>query len=345
VTRARLRRDLAIGLAVGTLIAILALRFPFGLIPGDAFTYLAAGERLNAGHALYGLAPGDRPIHLEPPYWTVPLLTPPIIGVLWRPLAAFLGEPAVGIWWIAHIISVTAAFILVARRRPVIASAALVILAFPFAYELSVGNLNGFILLGLVLTWRESAAGRERATGLLSGLLASFKVTPALLVWWLVTSRRWQATGWAIATGLVILAVSLVGAGMAAHFDYLEIVRSKAGTAPYPASLGGIAAFLGVRSEIADLLPVTALVVGTAGIWLLRHRRDRAFQLAVVTVILGSPAVSISWYVLLFATLAPLAWPVPRPTGLTGAAAEEVRARGRGGGLIVLGRRFRELRG
>src|SRR5688572_26142730 len=100
MTRSRLVGDASVALAVGTLLAIVALRFPFGLIPGDAFTYLAAGERLNAGHILYGLSPGDRPIHVEPPYWTVPLVTPPIIGVVWRPPAAFIGEPAIGVWWL-----------------------------------------------------------------------------------------------------------------------------------------------------------------------------------------------------------------------------------------------------
>jgi hypothetical protein len=345
VTRARLVGNLSIGLAVGTLLAIVALRFPFGLIPGDAFTYLAAGERLNAGHVLYGLSPGDRPMPVEPPYWTVPLMSPPIIGVVWRPLAAFVGEPAVGLWWILHIISVTTAFILIARRRPVLASAALLILAFPFAYELSVGNLNGFILLGLVLVWRESVRGRERPTGVLSGVLASFKVTPALLVWWLVTARRWLAVRWAVATGLVILGVSLLGAGIGAHLDYLEVMRSKAASAPYPASIGGIAAFLGVRSDVADLLPLTALLAGTVGIWLLRHRPDRAFQLAVVTMVVGSPTVSISWYGLMLATLAPLAWPLPESRAATVAMPADVRVGADGGPLGMLGRRLRQLRG
>src|SRR6476646_7188903 len=37
-------------------------------VPGsDAWNYLAAAERLNAGHPLYALSPGDRPIQLLPP--------------------------------------------------------------------------------------------------------------------------------------------------------------------------------------------------------------------------------------------------------------------------------------
>ncbi len=58
-----------------------------GFAAWDAPTYLAAGERLNAGHNLYALVAGDRPVLLDPPYWIVPLLSPPPIAVLWRPLA------------------------------------------------------------------------------------------------------------------------------------------------------------------------------------------------------------------------------------------------------------------
>ena len=66
--RARLVGVLAIAISVGLLLAVVWMRFPYGLIPGDAFTYLAAGERLNAGHPLYAVSPGDRPVGLEPPY-------------------------------------------------------------------------------------------------------------------------------------------------------------------------------------------------------------------------------------------------------------------------------------
>ena len=59
------------------------------LSPTDAYVYLAAGERLNAGHDLYRLSPGDRVIASNPPYWDVPTLSPPLLGVLWRPLAVF----------------------------------------------------------------------------------------------------------------------------------------------------------------------------------------------------------------------------------------------------------------
>ena len=76
----------AIALAVGAgLIVATAVVYYAqapGYLGGDARTYLAAGERLNAGHPLYALSPGDRPVAISPPWWTVPLVSPPFIAVL-----------------------------------------------------------------------------------------------------------------------------------------------------------------------------------------------------------------------------------------------------------------------
>jgi hypothetical protein len=61
--------------------------------PPDVYTYLAAAERLNVGHNLYGpLLPGDRFINTSI-YEPAPLISPPLIAVLWRPLAV-LPDPA-----------------------------------------------------------------------------------------------------------------------------------------------------------------------------------------------------------------------------------------------------------
>ncbi len=48
----------------------------------DAVTYLAAGERLNAGHPLYSLAAGDRRVALEPTLSPAAILSPPPIAVI-----------------------------------------------------------------------------------------------------------------------------------------------------------------------------------------------------------------------------------------------------------------------
>src|SRR5204862_6397130 len=144
----------------------------------DAFVYLGAGERLNAGHALYALSPGDRQVGIEPPFWTVPILSPPPIAVLFRPLAALPNELGVYLWWAADIAAVAATVFLMVRRRPILTGLAVIALSVPLIYEIGVGNMNGIVLLGLVLTWRATAEGDERTAGILSGAMAAFQLTP-----------------------------------------------------------------------------------------------------------------------------------------------------------------------
>jgi hypothetical protein len=333
----RLIRIVAIASALGLLVAILAVYFQRGFIPGDAFTYLAAGERLNAGHPLYELGPGDRPVAPQPPNWTVPLLSPPTIAVAWRALAAMPSELGVYVWWAFQVAAVAASFVLIARHRPVLASVALIVLVVPFTYEIGVGNLNGFVLLGLILTWRATARHEERVSGILAAALTAFKMTPVILGWWLLTCRRWTAIRWAIGADVLILSISLLGAGLHAHVRYVGIVRDTIVNGSRPLSLAGMARFIGVAPEIANFLPTGALIAGVIAIWLLRRRPDKAFVVSVFVLVFGSPTVSINWFVMLFAALAPMAWPwqpieAARP-GDTGSG-REVPAYGRTAALV-----------
>ena len=302
---------LAIAFAIGVVVVIQILYFDRGFIPGDAFTYLAAGERLNAGHPLYALSPGDRQVGIEPPFWTVPLLSPPPIAVLWRPLAALPSELGVYLWWALQVAAIALAIGLMMRRRPRLVSLAVVVLSIPLVYEIGVGNLNGMVLLGLILTWRATARGDERTSGALSGVMAAFKLTPAILGWWLLTSRRWSAVRWALVAGLIVLAVSLLGAGLDAHLRYLGIVRETSAQGARPLSLAGMALFVGVPATVASMLPTVALVTGMVFVGLLRHRPGPAFIVAVLTMVFGSPTVSINWFIYLLACLAPFVWPWP----------------------------------
>lgn len=75
-------RAAAVGAVLGLILGLQILYFQPGFVPGDAFAYLAAGERLNDGHLLYALSPGDRPVVLKPPYWRIPFVSPPLLAVL-----------------------------------------------------------------------------------------------------------------------------------------------------------------------------------------------------------------------------------------------------------------------
>lgn len=315
----------AIGLALGTLATILVVYFQRGFVPGDAFVYLGAGERLNAGHPLYAISPGDRPIGVEPPFWTVPLLSPPPIAVLWRPLAALPWELGVYLWWALDVACIAAVLIAMLKRRPLVASLAVMLLSVPLAYEIGVGNMNGIVLLGLVLAWRATARGEEGSAGALAGVMTAFKLTPAVIGWWLLTSGRWTAVRAALAAGLAVLTISVLGAGLDAHVRYLGVVRETSAFGARPLSLAGMALYVGVPGAVASLLPTAALILGLGMVLALRSRPGPAFAVAVLTMVFGSPTISINWFIYLLACLAPIVWPWPGsvPVGRTGARGRE----------------------
>src|SRR4051794_6641179 len=151
----------------------------FGFAParhfGDAWNYLAAGERLNAGHPLYALTAGDRPIQILPPYWTVPLLAPPPIAVIWRPLA-LLGDPAMTLWATAGLLTTLLVGGWLVARGGLTVAIVIAAMAAPLALQSLAGNANGFLFAALVLAWLFRA--RPAVTGALIALTITVKLTP-----------------------------------------------------------------------------------------------------------------------------------------------------------------------
>jgi hypothetical protein len=261
-------------------------------VPGsDAWNYLAAGERLNAGHPLYALSPGDRPITLVPPYWTVPLLAPPPIAVLWRPLA-LLGDASMTIWATAGLITtiVTAGWLLAGGG--LISAAIVAVFAASLSLQSLAGNANAFLFVALVLAWAWRA--RPAVVGSLVAAAIAVKLTPVLLLIWLASAARWRAVGGTFAALAVIGIVSLVGAGLQNHVDWLA---SLPGNAPAPTSIAGIT---GLPSWL--VLAACTLAVIAAG----RLGNERVtFSVAVVAAALASPALYLGTLGIAAAAAAP----------------------------------------
>jgi hypothetical protein len=299
-----------LALAIGLLAAIQYIYFYRGVIPGDAFVYLGAGERLNAGHLLYALSPGDRPIGIQPPDWMVPLVSPPPIAVVFRAFALLPGDSGAYAWWAVQLGCFATALIMLGRRVPLQLAIAMLILVIPTVYEIGVGNLNAILLLGLILVWRWAIHGHEGTAGATAAVMTAVKLTPAMMIWWLLATGHRRAVLSAVLAGMVVLGLSILGAGFDTHLEYLEILRDGS-IGSRPLSLGGMAMYIGLPSAVARYLSTVAIGVGLVLVVIFRHRPGTAFGVAVITMIYGSPSVSINWYVLLYALLAPIAWPAP----------------------------------
>jgi hypothetical protein len=306
------------GLGLAITLVFLAQSFISAGVRGwDAITYLAAGERLNAGHDLYALSPSDRFVFLKPPFWTVPLLSPPPIAVLWRPLAALPNEWGIGVWWVACVVSIGVVVANLIRRLPRGTGIALVVLAPSFAWELAVANVNGLLIAGIVGTWLLARRGRDDLAGGLIALMAALKLWPIVLLSWFVVQRRWAAVRGLIIGAAIVGAISLAGAGLEAHLQFISVANT---TPPAEFSIAGLLGALGVS---IPWLSYAILAFGLAEVAALRGHPERSFAVATATMVLGSPVVNVNTYAILIVCLAPLAWPL-LPTGVpdTGSSPE-----------------------
>jgi Glycosyltransferase family 87 len=258
----------------------------------DAQVYLAAGERLNAGHALYHLVPGDRPVLVEPPFWTAPFLSPPFMGVAWRPLAVLPFEAGVAIWVFAGWASMSAVGLWLWRRSPLLTSAGLALLSLPFGMEVGLGNVNALLLGGTVAVW----VWRERAVvGILVGVMVAAKIWPAFLVLWLVGQRKWSALGLAGVSFVLCCLVGVAGSSIQDGVDYLRVGSGVHVSAFSLSWLFGI-----------PWLWMAVSGVGAIAVVLTRRWVGISFSLAVVSMVLGSPVANPNTYALLLAGLAPV---------------------------------------
>jgi hypothetical protein len=260
----------------------------------DAITYLAAGERLNAGHDLYRLVPGDRPVLILPQTFNSPLVSPPPIAAIWRPLAA--APFGLAAWIAATWIAMLGTIVYLVRRTGWPAAVACVVLFDGIAQQLTVANVAAFFPALLILAWNQ----RSRApSASVLGVMTAFKIAPGTLFGWLVARRNLRAFLWAGGGAIALLLIGAIGAGLDSYVEYLAVAG---GTRPSPESLSGMTGL--------PWLSVAVLVVGTLLAAVVR-RDAWSFGIAVVASVLGAPALYHAGYVPLLALLAPRARSAP----------------------------------
>jgi hypothetical protein len=274
----------------------------------DTWNYLAAGERLNAGHSIYSLVAGDRPTIIWPPGF-VALASPPLVAVLWRPLALLPDLPAMWAWWAASAAAMSATALWICFKGKWQALVAISFLSPTIAADVFSGNLNSFLAPAMALSWWSVQVGRPRVAGFLTALGAVLKVGPAALLLWLAVRREGRAIV-AFAIGAAALAaISVLGAGLQQHFDFLSVARGSTDTAAWGGSVPGILSQLKAPQTVVELSIPAVWIVGAALIWALRHHPAGAFAVSVILVIWGTPVVHLGTAGLLLAALAPLSPP------------------------------------
>jgi hypothetical protein len=275
----------ALGL-VGLMLPALVIAPPgFASRYSDAWTYLAAGERLNAGHPLYALTPGDREVMLNP-VDPIPLLSPPPIAVVWRPLA-LLGEPAMVLWCVGALIASLALIGWGVAWGGWGSLVAVVVLGPPLLYAAMPGNANAYLAPLLALAWRARTRPAMPAIAVVAA--TAVKLTPVALAPWLLTVRR---LAWAALAILVVVLVTEVAAPGA----FRAWLATAGGAEASPTS---VATSLGTD-------PRTTAIVIVGASWVLgivlRRREALVFAIGLLAATLATPAS----YFHTFALLAPL---------------------------------------
>jgi hypothetical protein len=255
---------------------------------GDAITYLAAGERLNDGHPLYSLTPGDRQVLILDTY-TAPLLSPPPIAAIWRPLAAFPVGLAVwvGACWAALL--GTIAYLVMRLGLP--AAVVIAALSWPIGEQLAAANVSAFFPGLVMLSWHKRDDARW---GAVLGMMAALKLAPAVMAGWWIGRHRLSGT-LAILTGAISLGlVGLIGAGIHSFIAYAAIPGS---TEPSSLSVAG-------RLE-APWLPYVVLGLGALAAATLVGYPRLSFTVAYIAMLAGTPAVYVADFGLLVGVLIP----------------------------------------
>lgn len=270
----------------------------------DANTYRAAGERLNAGHDLYRTQRGDRLVLLLDDY-PVPLVSPPPIAAIWRPLTAIPFGFAlwVAATWVALLGTVAYLVLKIGLPAAVVAAA----LSFPIGEQLVSANLAAFFPCLIVLVWRFR---HHPHAGAIIGAMAALKLTPAVMGGWFVGMQRTRAMAWMLAGALLMTVIGLLGSGVTSYLDYAGVIRT---IPPYPWTLSYLTGISWLSTAI--------LVAGMCVSALLWRRPAIAFGVAVVTMVVGSPALLLPSFTLLLGALAPMVPdPLPRHVALQSVA-------------------------
>ena len=222
----------------------------------------------------YGAAWSDRMLQ--------PYVAPPLLAILSIPLLILSPMIAWLTWGALNVAGAVTAVTMLARRlRIEWSTVALVVLAsFPLFYTVLLGQVEGILLLAMVIFVLELRRGNEvRAALALSVLALKPQLLVAPLVFIVVTGRR-KTLFTTMAAGAVQLAICTLVVGMSGMREYIEFGRRLS-------SPEGIAA-----TNVPGMVNVRAIVVRAFPGW-----ESRVIDLTILSVSFALLALAAYlWY-------------------------------------------------
>jgi hypothetical protein len=235
----------------------------------DVHAYYEAGARLNAGEPLYEQAASVTGSH----YY----FYPPLLALLFRPLALLSFEVAAAIW-MAVVVAALVASVWLAGVRNRWTWYVLGWLAAPIAWSFFIGQAHVIVMYLLAL-----------GTPFGLALAGHLKVFPALAAIYWLGRRDWEMLGRFIVWGLALLALSFVlepsGTIAFLSFPSLELIGDVTNLSPYAIS--------------PALWAVTVVALTIAA--LLSARTRFGWFLALLLSVLAAPRLHLYQFSSLFA--------------------------------------------
>ena len=275
----------------------------------DVGTYFAAGQRLLAGHDLYALAPGDRPVPIWPPFWSVPLVGPPTTAVIWAPIAALMPFFAMSGWWFVSFMTTSAVYVWTVIRGTTLVAILAACLSLSTIITALTGNVNGLLIGAFFLIWvlagKPATTRRDVSIGLLVALGTALKIGPIVFGVWLLAIGRWRAAVAAVVAGLVIATVTILAAGPGIVSEYLHVAADTANGGVTSLSVGGILQAFGLPDSVVVAAPLVVLALAGILALVLRKHRGVAFSIVAVGATFAVPVVRFETFSMLLVALAP----------------------------------------
>jgi alpha-1,2-mannosyltransferase len=272
----------------------------------DLDAYLAAGRAVLHGQPLY-----DPFLHhpfpdpaLRPAY-----IYPPVFALLVAPLALLSRAAANVVWLLLGQAALAGALLITLRRfRPAAWALTAIVCATATFYPLWIDAVQGQANLLVLLLVTAGIAGivqGKPAFGVALGVAAALKLTPLILLAWLILDRRLREAGWMLAAF-----VGVTAAAALLRFDdtlifFRQVLPALAqGTAIYAnQSLHGVVARVATSNPYTQpwavvpwaYLVAAILIVAGIGLWFFRTRHQPALLRAAAFLPLLPLASSVTW--------------------------------------------------
>ena len=292
---------------VGSALALYALVLvQGGWYHQDLDAYLAAARAIWHGQPLYAPFlhhPFPDPA-LRPAY-----IYPPVFALLVAPLG-LLSDAAANILWLAVGQAALIAALVITLRwlRPPAWAVTAILCATATFYPLWVDAVQGQANLLVLLLVTAGIAGIARGNarfGAALGVAAALKLTPLLLLAWLLLDRRFRELAWMLGAFIGVTAAAALVRFDDTRIFFGQVVPALAhGTAIYAnQSLQGVIARVATSNPYTPPWTVVSwaylvapiLILAFMGLWVVRTRRQPAMVRAAAFLPLIPLASSVTW--------------------------------------------------